>query len=236
METKTVFTSDDSVTSMFSIFWNEFVYPMINQVYEEVDPDFKKACSFRFSHTDISEYRDALHQIYREKREWLKEIYMPHAKSPVLDIHKLGAVLCRSIIGYKPFAFDFNAAKKYVINKYENTPQKQNTDWYFANIYANYKVAFYSSIGVAYMNIPYRCKKNNDSYSLSKFEGVTHLNFYQPDGSHECFENSCMIALQKNDVLGRSFDYLGYAIMLYQLEQFNYPHENNGVNGLPPSD
>lgn len=209
--------------SMFDLFWDKFIYPIMENVFNDIDQEFKDACGLQFAYEDIDAYRKALRKTYREKREWLKEIYMPHSKSPVLDIHKLGAVICRSIIGNKPFSFNVLKAKNFVQNKFSGTEKVQNTDWFFSNIYANYKVAFYASIGAAYLNILYRCKVSNDVDSLNYFMCNPYLKFYTPNDSHEPFETSCMIALQKNDVLGRSFDYLGYAILIYQLEQYNYP-------------
>lgn len=213
----------NSKQSMFDIFWEKFIVPTIFNVLADVDPDFKAACDFKIAYDDIAEYREALRKTYREKREWLKEIYMPHAAKPILDIHKLGAVICRSLIGNKPYSFNIADAEAFVIKKFGNTKSEQNTDWFFSNIYANYKVAFYASIGAAYLNILYRSQKANDSDSLDYFANNSCLNFYKQNKSHECFENSCMISLQKNDLLGRSFDYLGYSILIYQLEQYNYP-------------
>lgn len=216
-----------SSNSMFDIFWEKFIYPTIQNVLEDIDQDFKNACDFKIAYDNVEEYREALRKTYREKREWLKEIYMPHSKSPVLDIHKLGSVICRSLIGNKPYSFNVDDAKQFVMKKFGNAPKEQNVNWFFSNIYANYKVAFYASIGAAYLNILYRCKKLDDAQSLSWFLAHPYLNFYEHNSCHECFENSCMIALQKNDILGRSFDYLGYATMIYQLEQYNYPTKAN---------
>ena len=209
--------------SYFALFWDILVQPIIKKVYSEVDQDFKVACDFDYAYSNQDEYKKNLHEFYRDKREWLKTVYMPHEDSPKLDMHKLGAVLCRSLLNYKPFYLDYAKAEQYVVNRFNSADPSGNADWFFSNIYASYKVAFYASIGTSYLNLLYRCKKNGDAPAYDFFNAQQCLSTYYKSKTHEDFDNSCMLALQKNDILCRDFDYLGYAILLYQLEQFNYP-------------
>lgn len=217
--------SDSFVTS-FNFIWEKIIYPTIQAAGKEIDEDFKKASHCDLAYANIEKYKLALMDFYHEKRQWLKSVYLPHEEHPLLDVHKLGAILCRSMLAYKPFYFDFDAATQYVLHKYANENDEQNhIEWFVDNIYVNYKVAFYASVGMIYLELLYSYKgDDNVPINPGAFEYFISrkvLDFYDKSERHDSFENSCIIALQKNDVLGRSFDYLTYAIMLFQLEQYN---------------
>lgn len=212
---------NNNLSQMFDIFWRDYISPTMRYVLHDVDKNFQQACNMRFAYENLEDYKKALFAIYQEKCLWLKELYMPDATVPVLDIYKHGAVLCRSILGCKPYSFNLKDAEEFVTQKFEGNARSQNTEWFFSNIYANYKVAFYASIGICYMNLLYKCEKEGNSKLRDRLQENPYLYFYPLANDIESFENSCMLGLQKNDVLGRSFDYFGYAIMLYQLEQYN---------------
>lgn len=216
----------DSFVNSFTFIWDKVIYPIIQNAGNEIDEDFRKSCHLDFAYVNMERYKYALMSFYHEKRQWLKKVYLPHEEHPLLDVHKLGAVLCRSMLAYKPFYFDFDAATQYVLHKYANENDEQNhIDWFVNNIYVNYKVAFYASVGMIYLDILYSYQDEEDSYldldAFEYFKNKQMLSFYTKSERHDGFENSCILALQKNDVLGRNFDYLTYAIVLFQLEQFN---------------
>lgn len=205
----------------FDYFWNNIISIVIDRAYSEIDPNFSEVCGF--VKKDENVYKVDLERIYKEKREWLKEIYLPHDEKPMLDFHKLGAVLCRSIIRNKPFAFDVKKATQFIEKKFDDVRAKQNnTQWFVDNLYVNYKVAFYVSVGISYLEVRKHFIDKDNFNSLKKLDERGTLYFYRKSEKHENFENSCILGLMKNDVLNRKFDYLTYATMLFQLEQYNY--------------
>lgn len=207
----------------FDYFWEKVIYPTILAADEEVDKDFKRACDFQFAYNDIEKYKRDLMDFYHEKRQWLKGVYLPHDEHPLLDMHKLGAILCRSMLAYKPFYFNFKAAEKFVIDKFSGD-RRNHIDWFVNNIYLNYKVAFYVSTGLIYIELLYSYSPRGgraDIDAMKYFLDLGGLVYYEKSESHDSYENSCIIALQKNDVLRRDFDYLAYAANLFQLESFN---------------
>lgn len=202
----------------FDFFWEHIIESVVERAHSEMDSAFIKECSVEKK--DTEKYKESLMSIYKEKREWLKEVYMPHEDTPKLDFHKIGAVLCRSIIKNKPFAFDIEKAESYVKNKFEGSTS-DNTKWFVNNLYVNYKVAFYVSVGTIFLQIEKDLAKDDQYEKLNKFNQRGILYFYKGTEKHENFENSTVLALMKNDILTRKFDYLTYAIMLYQLEEYN---------------
>lgn len=211
----------------FDFLWEKVIAPTIVAGYESMDEEFKARCNCGYAYSNLDDYKNDLMSFYREKREWLKKVYLPHNPHPRLDAHKLGAVLCRSMLAYKPIYFRFDAAKRFVENKFQDQDEVSHTDWFVQNLYVNYRIAFYVSIGIVYLNLLFNYQDDDNENSFFDLEGFEYfrkaetLKFYPKSPHHDSFENSCIIALQKNDILGRNFDYLTYAIMLFQIESYN---------------
>lgn len=210
----------------FETFWDKFIKKTTLMALEEIDDDFKQVCGMKFAYKSLDEYKNLLDAMYHEKREWLKKVYLPHDDDPKLDMHKLGAILCRCILAHKPFYFDFDKAEQYVLKRFSKD-KSNHIDWFVRNIYANYRVAFYAATGMAYTNLlmgysEKGLEPNEDAYQY--FERRQGVLYYPQSPLHDSYENSCVIALQKNDVAGRRFDYLGFATNLFQLEEYNKKH------------
>ena len=207
----------------FDYFWKVIIYPIITAAHDEIDQEFKNACDLDFAFSDIQKYKEKLMAFYLEKRRWLKKVYLPHKSNPILDIHKLGAILCRSILAHKPIYFDFQEAEHLVIQKFD-TNKHDHIEWIVNNIYVNYKIAFYVSCGLVYLGLLYNFSEKGASpndKAMKFFIRHKGIMYYEKSSSHDSYENSCILALQKNDELKRDFDYLAYAINLFQLEAYN---------------
>lgn len=229
----------------FDYIWEKVVFPSISFVDEQMDADFKEAAGVCRAYENDSDFKEDVMEFYREKREWLKSIYLPHEKNPVLDEHKLGAIWCRTMLAYKPFYFDIEAAENFVEKKFGTNQAKgtdpeelpNNSEWFTKNIYSNYRVAFIVSIGIVYLYLLYDCKEKGENLpeylrdAYEYFRERKTLRRPRTTEAHNDFETSCIIALQKNDIQNRDFDYLAYAIILFQLEHYNrmcyYIYKNN---------
>ena len=214
----------------FDYFWDEAILPSIQLAVNEMSLDFRIATSVSLQ--DTISYKTELESIYRRKREWLKQSYLPHDSEPCLDFHKLAAIICRSIIGLKPIKYDIDAVESVIEQqKFHNNLHDEQIKWFVNNVYVNYKVAFLAAVGVVYANLVYWAytkQKNCSNKSVAEiYEAFAKLLLekgclcsYVDPQSHENFENSMIIALMKNDLLQRDFDYLGFATNLYQLEYY----------------
>ena len=225
----------DFFKQSFDFFWNVVILPTIIAAEEDVDQDFKTACNLQLAYDDIDQYKQDLMNFYHEKRQWLKGVYLPHDDHPTLDMHKLSALLCRSILAYKPLYFDFKNAEKFVVNKFSED-KNNHIDWFVNNIYVNYKVAFYVSAGLVYLQLLEDFSPKGDNPNPEAFQYFLDLQgiiYYPKSQHHDNYENSCIIALQKNDVLNRDFDYLTYATNMFQLEMYNKAHYQ--LNCIPKS-
>lgn len=229
----------------YDYIWETIVLPSIKLVYDQMDEAFIKAAKLDYAYSDLSEYKKDVKEFYREKREWLKAVYLPHEPNPVLDEHKLGAVWCRTLLAYKPFYFKFKDAQEYVEKRFggdtqntELTGARKQSEWFTKNIYCNYRVAFLVSVGIVYLYLVYDCKEKGENVpeylhdAYDYFVEKKVLRCPMTTQEHSNFETSCIIALQKNDVLQRDFDYLTYAIMLFQLDHYNRMCYYLSKNGL----
>lgn len=228
----------------FQFFWRAVVAPTLELVSKEVDADFKEAVGFDYAYNNLEEYKQAVKRYYREKRQWLKTYYLPHEKTARLDQHKLGSLWCRTLLAYKPFFFDAEAAEKFVCAKFPSPKARSkshecqdNSEWFVRNVYVNYRVAYLVSLGIVYIYLLFDCHEKDDSLpdylkdgAYEYFLNKGNLRCPPPRAGHTNFTASCIIALMKNDTNQRDFDYLSYATVLYQIEYYNkicyYMHKN----------
>lgn len=222
----------NNFNSHFDDFWRKAIYPSILSAKIDVDKNFKEKALLEFMNTE--EYYVKLEDMYKRKREWLKQKYLPHDKYPKLDFHKLGAIICRCIIGMKPATYNTSIAEELLQENNSDALKSHNEkiDWVVSNLYINYKIAFFSAVGIAYADLLFwayqkhdQAKLENHSFSnlyldfAKALEKQQNLSFYPDPVSHENFVNSAIIALMKEDLLRRDFNYLMFSIILYQLQE-----------------
>ena len=214
----------------FEYLWKEAIYPSIQVCLSEMSEDFYKLASVNCQ--DLRSYKANLENVYKKKREWLKRSYLPQNPEPYLDFHKLGAIVCRSIIGLKPVKYDISAVEKLILHQEQRqTSHTAQIDWFIKNVYVNYRIALLSAVGLVYANLVHwaltkkeQCTDDglvevyNEFMNRAVQQGT--LCPYVSSQSHENFEDSMVIALMKSDLLQRDFDYLGFATNLYQWEYF----------------
>ena len=69
----------------FDYVWEQIVIPVINLVFNEIDEEFKSKAKLDLSYKNEASFKDEIKEFYREKREWLKDVYLPHEQHPILD-------------------------------------------------------------------------------------------------------------------------------------------------------
>lgn len=233
--------------SSYDEIWTNVIEKSIRLCVQQLDETFKKES--KFSVCDLDDYKLQLRKIYKRKRQWLKKVYLPNNEDAILDFHKLSAIMCRCIIGIKPFKFDLSIAERHFVEvqERENYSQKDKISWQVDNVYVNYKLALLVSEGMIYIDLLYQTKcmidelekkcnsvdssqENNDDYKRDLLiyqqiikmlqSSCCRLCRYQESPSHDDFLISSIIALMKNDYLERNFDYLQFSISMFQWEEY----------------
>lgn len=217
--------------STFNLFWDEIISPSIDKCQKDVSKKEKQMLNL--SGMDKEKYKNHLHALYKRKREWLKREYLPaEGKSAVLDFHKLSAIMCRCIIGRKYFSFSVqDASEFYRTIEESNKTKTQKLEKEIDTIYINYKLAFLVSAGINYFDLLYKSKRIQvdeiDNYTkellgnfIERLKENSQLFFYQKSSHHDDFKSSIIVSLMKNDRLMRDFDYLGYAALMFQWQEY----------------
>lgn len=211
--------------SNFQYIWKNWIEPLIEDLFKQLDPNFKEACNVKIRNLDKVMIK--AEKYYQMKRlEAKRNFYGNYNKGDSvdehrMDFHKIGAVICRTLIEYKVIEFDINACNKY-IDKHKS---KYDTDWVVKNALINYRLAFYSSIVFLYHTMLY--KYQGDEAIMKKLLEKKCLDLYDrkinrsENRVHESFENCIVLDLSKRDIENYSFDYFMYAVILYQLEEHN---------------
>lgn len=216
--------------SNFQFIWEEWLVPLIDDLYDQTDENFRKFC--HLEKRNLEQIEKAAEKYYQKKRQEVKKAFYGDYKKGDsinehrMDFHKIGAILCRTFIEYKVFNFDTMKCKDYI----DANISSYDTDWVVKNALINFRFAFYSSIVFLYqaMIFEYSTEYPEIYDDLCDAE---KLHLYHPkeivDAQNnkkqvnESFENCVVLDLAKRNINNKSFDYFMYSIILYQLEEYN---------------
>lgn len=209
--------------SSFEFVWHKWIVPLVNDLFKQTDADFVSYVGLKTRNMD--ELAEGAEKYFKKKRTELKiEFYgKGYADGEHrMDFHKLGALFCRTLIEYKVFDFDISKCETIVQGK-----SNKDIGWLVKNALINFRLSFYTSVVFLYQSMLFKYDKDE---SRQLFEGLKknkHLDLYETNKKsdlntvHESFENSVVLDLAKRDINNRSFDFLLYATIMYQLEEYN---------------
>lgn len=211
--------------SNFKYIWTEWIVPLVNDLYNQTDKNFREYCKVRIR--DLDKICNEAEKYYQLKREEVKRAFYGEyhkGDSEVehrMDFHKISAIICRTLIEYKVYDFDEQLCQEYV----DKNINPCNTDWVVRNALMNFRLAFYGSVVFMFHSMQFEYyKENMELFRLLEKKG--RLDLYETSISSnakvkESFENCIILDLAKRDIGNRSFDYFMYAIIMYQLEEHN---------------
>lgn len=223
---KSEYMNDIENLTNFQFVWENWIEPLADDIYNQISKDFIDRCNVE--KRNMAELRKGAERYYKERRKALKinfygkdyeeEWLKPHR----MDFHKLSSILCRTLIEYKIFDFDVAECEKMAAEI-----DKTDTDWLVKNALVNFRMAFYTSIVFLYQSMlfKYSEKAPEITKALRDKKKLELYNQVQKDDVegriHESFENCMVLDLAKRDISNRSFDFLMYATIMYQLEEYN---------------
>lgn len=216
--------------SNFQYIWSQWIIPLIEDLYSQLDESYREYCNVQIR--DLQKICIDAEQYYQKKREEVKrDFYGEYHREDSkmghrMDFHKIGAIVCRTLIEYKVYDFDTMRCKEYV----DRNISASDTDWVVKNALINFRLAFYSSVVLLFHAMRFEYfKEDKDLYK--RLCQKSKLDLYGTDDSQddqvkesqakESFENCIVLDLAKRDIRNRSFDFFMYAIVLYQLEEHN---------------
>ncbi len=212
----------------------KIIRPSVSNALANVDEEFSDAVGLK-SRIDDEHYILELSQIYEEKRDWLRRIYFGEdaIKRSVgkedfwLDMHKIAAVLCRSILACKPISFNYKVACDYL----EKHDKSKDINWLSKNFLINYKIAVDVAMGICFYDLIDRLGDDENKKKIENVDGLIkklsnsgRLDYYSSPTfkqNHSNFYISLIEMLATNDTHNRNFDYLSFATICFQLQNHN---------------
>lgn len=214
--------SDSDKLHSYDYIFHDIVIPLVEEIAEDADSDFKTTCDFETLNTEVIFHKS--HPLYKQKRESIKknfygDIFLKKGEDLDddkyrLDLHKIASIVCAILIRNKVFWYDEKKAQEYIKNK------ELSTDWLIKNILINYRLAVHASFSIIYNKMLFDLK-STDKKLYDNIENQRGLYLYRTNDEHESFENSIILDFAKRDIDNRSFDYLLYSALLYQLEEYS---------------
>lgn len=224
----------------------KIIYSVMERDFAVIDNNFKTSTDLSACFL-LPKFETKLSKIYEEKRDWLRQNYFPknkvvdesitlnensnssHNDKALLDMHKIAAVVARCLLLHKPISFDIDKADKFI----KKNLKGNDTTWLINNYLINYKIAVDVALKISMYDLFDKLgtveekgdgKLKDINYTLKQISRINN-DFYLPNTTllpitHEPFYNSLVINLAINDVNKRDFDYLGFATMCFQLQQY----------------
>ena len=219
----------------FDHIWNKVIQPVASVVLEESDQSFKKECKLALE--CVETWRNELYKAYQRLRSELKDIcYGPtDHRSPeeLLDGRKIAAVLCAALISQKGFQFDTVRALSFAERKEKEFANNRVlfNRWAVANVYINYKLAYYASLQLVYLTLmrdflvkaglkdTQYAEQEEAQMLATQLNELGHLAPYAPPPRGDGFDVNIIIGLARTDMALKDFDMFMFAMQLYQIEE-----------------
>ena len=200
--------------SDYDIIYDQFVKPTIDACLNEIDDsNFKKQFSPVALQSNL--YKKKFAKKFRECRRNLKDLFYGEDEHHFLNPTKLAAILCRTIIECKPIKFSNAAEIDY------NSISKCDYTWLANNLFINYKIAFLSSTSLIYAQI--LAEKTPDINSEFVRNGnLARYGVY--DGNS--FQTNMIVNLARSALMGREFDDLSFALIMFQWHEYTLKYYN----------
>lgn len=210
----------NSRTSDYLDFYNRYVIPITKAVYNDIEEEFKSKYNPVIIN-DEDAYEKKYASTFRKNRRILKDYCYKSGEHDFLNQFKLAAVLCKTLMDCKRIKFDSNVQ----INRTEIN--KHDYKWLVHNLFINYKIAFFCSEALLFDT--YLGKKKPDK-EKDELCSIGHFYNYGTEYDDNTFVNNMIVQLARNCLAGVPFDYLTYALMMYQWYNYSLERNNRFVN------
>lgn len=217
---------DSKIIHKFDNLWVKAILPAIEQCSEEADDELKIQLNL---HTNNLEYlKNKIEKTYLKIREQFKMYRHFETKDAILDLTKLASVICFALIKHKIFIYEQN----------EDIFNGQNTEFtekeLVDTLLINYKLAFYAALNITYISLVNECVTGK-AYSNCKFYTADKkdelleilkqrqsLKMYTyGNEKYDGYVNSTIKNLAFLDQNKFDFDFMGFAITLENLKEYN---------------
>lgn len=192
----------------YNFLWERAIKPQIVNIAQLLSKLYSAEQYYSFQIRELNEYKEVLYTNYSNNKNSLKEkfFYMGINQGfdeNLIDIHKISACFCKSIIENKVFRFKL----------IENIPVQV--------LLCNYCAAFSISLGVMYLNLLAEYKREGKIAQYNNLKDKKQFYFPPTNFGHDSYPYGRIKTLALNDIYGIDFDLLAYADMMYWIENYN---------------
>lgn len=192
--------------SNFDFIWKEIILKSALSIYNEIPEEDRK--KYDLFLREEKKLKKSISKHYETEKYKLKKHYYSGGR---IDEHKIAACLCSSIIKNKMISY------------------RLSTDLPESIFFINYKIAYFSSLGIIYLYLlNYYLNKNDSIYRMLK----DRENLASPctTEGHDPYDMCIIKMLTMNDIYGNGFDVLAYSNIMFSLEEFNKVFMENNYN------
>lgn len=195
-------------TKTYDFMWERVIKPQIKNIAQFLEKSYAAKQNCNFEIRGLTEYKEVLFTSFNKTKKDLEEkfFYMvinQNGDGNCIDIHKVSACFCKSVIENKIFRFKL----------IDNIP-----DQIFL---CNYWAAFSISLGVMYLNLLAEYMRDEKIDQYNKLKEQKQFYFPPTNLGHDSYPFGRIKALALNDIYGIDFDLLAYADMMYWIEDYN---------------
>ena len=203
----------------YNYIWETAVCPSIQDIKKSLDQQYGATDNYGLTILDLETHKENIYQSYSITRDRLKKQFFRLDSNKLMDdnlidIHKIAACFCKSILDNKIFVFEMK----------EETPVKV--------MLCNYALAFSASIGIMYLNLlgiykeeQEKTKRDHlEEQKKSKYDYLKEQKkfvFPPTNEGHDTYFMGRVKTLALNDIYGISFDLLTNSDMMFWIEDYN---------------
>lgn len=206
----------------FEVLWSDAIFPAFNQCFEETNENLRKIINLHNNNLEC--YKNKIKNTYLKVREQFKKYRHCENEKGILDLTKIASVICFCLVKHKIFVYD------QVDDAFENEFTEKDV---ISTLLINYKLAFYSALNITFISLINDCKEkkaydkrfyNEDKSDelIEKLKKRLSLKMFAYGSEH--YDNF-IVANIKNlaflDMNKFDFDFMGFAIILESLKEYN---------------
>lgn len=192
----------------YNFYWDTAVCPSIQKIRQVLDKKYEAVSLYGLETHELEEKKENIYTSYNTTRDQLKERFFKLDDSKLMDenlidIHKIAACFCKSMLDNKIFVFEMK----------EEIPVKV--------MLCNYALAFSASMGIMYLNLLGIYKKEQKNIQYDHLKGQKKFLFPPTNEGHDDYFMGRVKTLALNDIYGVPFDILTYSDMMFWIEDYN---------------
>lgn len=192
----------------YNFYWEKAILPSIQEIKETLDKDYKASDNYGLTICNLEKHKEDIYTSYDITKNQLKKQFFKLDDKKLMDenlidIHKIAACFCKSMLDNKIFTFEMKEGIAVKV------------------MLCNYMVAFSASLGIMYLNLLGIYKKEQENFKYNYLKEQKKFVLPLTNEGHDDYFMGRVKTLALNDIYGITFDMLTYSDMMFWIEDYN---------------